>query len=299
MCTAPLTCGGRGRQNVCGCTPASCSVLGADCGPVADGCGGTLDCGTCAAPRTCGGGGTPNVCGCTPTTCAASGATCGVIPNGCGGTIDCGPCAPQCGNNRLEVGEECDEGDTVDGDGCSASCRIESSCPPILAAPTVGLPPGTAQGSVSVTQAPTRTIDWVSAAFVPVRGTTQFQLIVSNDPQLCDTLVNANQYLQTDRCPDDYCSLCRGCFGQPNGYAYLTAAFDQTAPAGSFTGRLPFADDHVNVVAWGYRMDVDGAITPASTALTGQLEICNAKYGAKGTGRFHATLCVGGLPISH
>jgi hypothetical protein len=46
-------------------------------------------------------------------------------------------------------------------------------------------------------------------------------------------------------------------------------------------------------------MAVDGAITPGSTALTGQLEICNAKYSAFGTGRFHATLCVGGLPIQH
>jgi hypothetical protein len=99
--------------------------------------------------------------------------------------------------------------------------------------------------------------------------------------------------------PDDLCSLCPGCFGMRNGYAYLTARFDQTASAGSATGHLSFVDDGANVVGWGFRMAVDGAITPGSTALTGQLEICNAKYGASGTGRFHATLCVGGLPIYH
>lgn len=94
-------------------------------------------------------------------------------------------------------------------------------------------------------------------------------------------------------------SLCPGCFGKRNGYAYLTASFDQSSPAGSATGQLSFVDDQANVVGWGFRMAVDGAITPGSTALTGQLEICNAKYSAFGTGRFHATLCVGGLPIQH
>jgi hypothetical protein len=48
------------------CVPTTCADLGADCGEVADGCGGTLTCGTCSAPETCGGGGTPNVCGTSP-----------------------------------------------------------------------------------------------------------------------------------------------------------------------------------------------------------------------------------------
>jgi len=41
----------------------TCAAEGANCGMIADGCGGTLDCGTCTLPQTCGGGGTPNVCG--------------------------------------------------------------------------------------------------------------------------------------------------------------------------------------------------------------------------------------------
>src|SRR5437763_1586239 len=38
------------------CTPARCADLGKNCGPVPDGCGGTLDCGACASQMTCGGG---------------------------------------------------------------------------------------------------------------------------------------------------------------------------------------------------------------------------------------------------
>lgn len=40
-----------------------------DCGTLADGCGGTLNCGTCVAPKQCGASGAANVCGCNPTIC--------------------------------------------------------------------------------------------------------------------------------------------------------------------------------------------------------------------------------------
>ena len=33
------------------------------CGPIGDGCGGQLDCGSCTSPETCGGDGTPFACG--------------------------------------------------------------------------------------------------------------------------------------------------------------------------------------------------------------------------------------------
>jgi hypothetical protein len=45
------------------CTPVTCQSISISCGPIADGCGGVLECGECAAPDTCGGGGQPNVCG--------------------------------------------------------------------------------------------------------------------------------------------------------------------------------------------------------------------------------------------
>lgn len=78
------------------CTPKTCSQLNLNCGAVADGCGGTIDCGQCSNGQTCGGGGTPNVCGsgspCTPKTCSELGLNCGSTSDGCGGTIACGVC---------------------------------------------------------------------------------------------------------------------------------------------------------------------------------------------------------------
>jgi hypothetical protein len=41
------------------CTPRTCMAAGANCGPIGDGCGGMLNCGTCPAGQTCGGGGVP------------------------------------------------------------------------------------------------------------------------------------------------------------------------------------------------------------------------------------------------
>jgi len=104
-------CGGRGGASPpdgdhgppdgagSGCGLQTCASQNATCGPIGDGCGGVIDCGTCAAPDTCGGGGTLFSCGnggpsCTPRTCADAGATCGKVSDGCGGlTADCGDCS--------------------------------------------------------------------------------------------------------------------------------------------------------------------------------------------------------------
>ncbi len=37
-----------------------------------------------------------------------------------------------CGNGSVESGEECDDGNTSDGDGCSADCLVEGSGVPVL-----------------------------------------------------------------------------------------------------------------------------------------------------------------------
>src|ERR1700722_6418274 len=39
------------------CTPKTCAQLGYDCGTNADGCGGTIDCGSCMSPQFCGAAG--------------------------------------------------------------------------------------------------------------------------------------------------------------------------------------------------------------------------------------------------
>lgn len=49
--------------------------------------------------------------------------------DGCSGA--CQIETPTCGNRRIEIGEECDDGNVLDGDGCSAVCKIqERQAPP-------------------------------------------------------------------------------------------------------------------------------------------------------------------------
>ncbi len=77
------------------CAPRTCAAASASCGPLADGCGGILDCGSCPAGQTCGGAGVANQCGgptCAPLTCSKLGYSCGLAGDGCGKTLDCGPC---------------------------------------------------------------------------------------------------------------------------------------------------------------------------------------------------------------
>lgn len=47
--------------------------------------------------------------------------------------------APVCGNGKVEAGEACDDGNTMPGDGCDASCKIERGGP----APGTGAGPAT------------------------------------------------------------------------------------------------------------------------------------------------------------
>jgi hypothetical protein len=151
-CKTPYTCGGGGTPSVCGnkfvdadggiigCTKKTCASIGANCGPVADGCGGLLACGTCSSPYICGGGGTPNRCGnpfvsdsglaCTPKTCADLNANCGLAGDGCGGTINCGSCSfPDiCGGGGVPSrcgGSTVDAGSTS----CTGLCAQQIACP--------------------------------------------------------------------------------------------------------------------------------------------------------------------------
>jgi cysteine-rich repeat protein len=58
--------------------------------------------------------------------------------SGSGSADDVGTChglpgpdpEPVCGNRSVERAEQCDDGNTLDGDGCSSTCRIEIKPPP-------------------------------------------------------------------------------------------------------------------------------------------------------------------------
>lgn len=156
-CTPPQTCGGGGQPSVCGgntgCVPktvADCAAQGVNCGPIADGCGGSVNCGTCGANEACGTGGGPGKCGpagggnCTPKTCAQLNFNCGPAGNGCGGMLDCGTCtAPQscggggqpsrCGGTSACVPKTCAQvGATCGpaGDGCGGTIQCGTCNPP-------------------------------------------------------------------------------------------------------------------------------------------------------------------------
>jgi hypothetical protein len=102
---APVPDGGGGAPDSgtdAGCGLQTCASVGANCGPIGNGCGGYFECGSCTAPETCGGGGKPSVCGghsgCVARTCEDAGANCGPIGDGCGGELHCGVCdAGSCG----------------------------------------------------------------------------------------------------------------------------------------------------------------------------------------------------------
>ncbi len=77
------------------CVVTSCMAAGAECGPLHDGCGGSLDCGGCSV----GSCSANNRCGCMPETCESLGLNCGSATDGCGTPLLCGQCTdPQlCG----------------------------------------------------------------------------------------------------------------------------------------------------------------------------------------------------------
>ena len=83
-----------------GCRPRGCVEAGASCGPVDDGCGASIDCGTCEGGAAC----VDNRCdsACMPLAC---GSACGSVADGCGGTLSCGSCAEpeECNSNVCRV----------------------------------------------------------------------------------------------------------------------------------------------------------------------------------------------------
>ncbi len=132
-----VSCGGSKVSEVVkvsveeGCIP-DCS--GKECGD--DGCGGSCLPG-CSGEDVCNSTGQcvpPAAC---TDTCESLGYECEyhII---CGSSTNCGDCLSEeicnatwkceisCGNGDINSGEECDDGNTDDGDGCSSACTIET-----------------------------------------------------------------------------------------------------------------------------------------------------------------------------
>ncbi len=144
-----------------GCN-ASCEIeTGNPCNAVVSGAVGNASCesgicdtsagdpGTCEAANECGNnvleagegcddGGTLDGDGCSAACGLEEGQACNDVAPGATGAASCasgicdvttgapGVCEPSgCGNGLLEAGEGCDDGDVIDGDGCSASCALE------------------------------------------------------------------------------------------------------------------------------------------------------------------------------
>jgi len=133
------------------CTDDSCASPSGACvnapnaNPCTDGDG-------CTVGDVCGGGscqpGAPKTCDdsnpCTDDSCASPSGACVNAPNTapcddadacstgdrCGGGA-CQGTLGQCGDGTLQTscGEECDDGNTVDGDGCAANCTLEPCGP--------------------------------------------------------------------------------------------------------------------------------------------------------------------------
>ncbi|MFT3771994.1 MAG: hypothetical protein QM820_41840 [Minicystis sp.] len=99
QCTAPNTCGGGGKPNVCGCTPKTCAQLGKSCGMVSDGCFGMINCND-------------------------------AIKDGTETDVDCGgntTCGVKCGSGKkCSTAADCASGFCVDGVCCSTACN--SAC---------------------------------------------------------------------------------------------------------------------------------------------------------------------------
>jgi cysteine-rich repeat protein len=37
-------------------------------------------------------------------------------------------CATNCGNGQIDIGEDCDDGNVLDGDSCPANCKLNTAC---------------------------------------------------------------------------------------------------------------------------------------------------------------------------
>ncbi|MFA6214986.1 MAG: DUF4215 domain-containing protein [Patescibacteria group bacterium] len=113
----------------------TCPVCGNGTIDAGEGCESDGDCSSgyfCNSTCVCEIAGTP-VCVPTATVCSygscINGVQSGVCTNGCSNWPSTQSCyIAVCGNGTRDSGEECDDGNTVSGDGCSGACQLEVGC---------------------------------------------------------------------------------------------------------------------------------------------------------------------------
>lgn len=92
------------------CKPGSCSDVGASCGPVSDGCGHIITCGTCSKDQVC--DANSHTCISKLDACATS--ACGFVVNACNNAVSCGA---GCAAGSICHGNQCVACPTVSCDG--------------------------------------------------------------------------------------------------------------------------------------------------------------------------------------
>src|SRR5207237_491381 len=112
---------------------------------IADGCGGTVDCGGCPYGTTCGGGGTAHQCGCAKPNCnglcldfSSDPSNCGACGNTCGGMQ---PWTMACQNSTCVCPRGYADCNHIPVDGCETNVFYDphncGACGNACAAPTV------------------------------------------------------------------------------------------------------------------------------------------------------------------
>lgn len=107
------------------CDGGACVGIGDACAGVGPCLEGVDMCGECSGDTDCNDGAfCTGVEACVASVCVDGPSPCDLTATTCDEAAD--RCEPNCGNARLDAGEGCDDGDAIDGDGCSMGCAIEA-----------------------------------------------------------------------------------------------------------------------------------------------------------------------------
>jgi hypothetical protein len=219
--TAPIIVGGGGSSDNTGgtsggliggggssggdgnCQPTTCEAQGKNCGPIVNGCGDIIECGSCSGDQVCGLV-ELNVCTSPADACvhhtqaqACAGKECGLESDGCGGTIDCGSC-PDGQGCGVEEAFQC--GVIVGGSATDCAARIES-CASVGA--RCGLIGNGCGGTIDCT--------------AELGACPSGELCGVDEPQQCGTFAACQPLDPSVACADQCGIVSNGCGAEVNG----------------------------------------------------------------------------------